>query len=145
MLLQKPFALVFMLHFPCNRHSCWENCVCLCACTKLLFTEEGLNFLPRWPSCRTGIRECACLYVVRFYESFWLAKKAFVSPQVGLVHSGQRRVSWREHGLLDFRWDWTRSASACTGQTAHTRCETRGKRRPSIHLAVFQSVRQRVN
>lgn len=38
-----------------------------------------------------------------FYESVWLAKKALVSPQTGLVHSGQRRVSWREQGTLDFR------------------------------------------
>lgn len=49
-----------------------------------------------------------------FYDSFWLAKKALVSPQMGLVHSGQRRVSWREHGWLDFRWDWTSSARAWT-------------------------------
>lgn len=53
----------------------------------------------------------------RLYDSFWLAKKALVSPQVGLVHSGQRRVSWREHGSLDFRWDWTRSARAWTQRT----------------------------
>lgn len=54
------------------------------------------------------------------YERVWLAKKALVSPQVGLVHSGQRRVSWREHGLLDFRWEWTKSARALTGQTTLT-------------------------
>lgn len=38
-----------------------------------------------------------CVHMVRpgarLYESFWLAKKALVLPQVGLVHSGQRRVS----------------------------------------------------
>ncbi len=45
-------------------------------------------------------------------QGFWLAKKALVWAQVGLMQSGQRRESWREHGLLDFRWDWTRSASA---------------------------------
>lgn len=49
---------------------------------------------------------------VCLYESVWLAKKALVSPQVGLVHSGQRRVNWREQGLLDFKWDWTKSARA---------------------------------
>lgn len=53
----------------------------------------------------------------RSYGSFWLAKKALVSPQVGLVHSGQRRVSWREQTMLDFRWAWTKSARAWTEES----------------------------
>lgn len=57
-----------------------------------------------------------------FYRSFWLAKNALVSPQVGLVHSGQRRVSWREQTMLDFRWDWTKSARAWTEEGQKRGC-----------------------
>lgn len=43
----------------------------------------------------------------------WLVKKALVSLHTGLTHSGQHRVSWREHTSLDCRWEHTRSARAC--------------------------------
>lgn len=105
---QNPFGHFFTSHSQKNWHCWWRN---VCQCMSLI--QEGI-----YVSGQVALlheehqRENVC-----FYESVWLAKKALVSPQVGLVHSGQRSVSWREQGWLDFRWDWTRSARACTGQT----------------------------
>lgn len=58
----------------------------------------------RWAagrSCRL-VREQAVMRE-RSSQGFWLLKNSRVSPQVGLVHIGQRRVSWREHDSSDWR------------------------------------------
>lgn len=79
--LQKAFGQLFV--FRLDEILSWES-LCAYMCISLPFSEEGLKYV------------CVCLPVsvyVCFYERVWLAKKALVSPQVGLVQSGQRRVS----------------------------------------------------
>lgn len=92
-------AVFFMLHSLCSWHLLERRRVLMCAYDS------------------SSLLKAACSFGTQhFYESVWLAKKALVFPQVGLVHRGQRRVSWREQGWLDLRWDWTKSARAWIGE-----------------------------